>query len=373
MGTLMILLALLLIVGVPILLWKLWGLLKPSANALEKLVAMATIFACLTFIIVLNNHTTPYYKEVDPFSEPCYSPISYEHSWWLILLHLLAVFSMMVLYFKEYKIPPIQILICTVLLTIGVGLNFQFIYQISWHDTSRIHLWNQGDRAGVFLAMYPALLIMISIEIVVKMIRNKAQLNRGVEYSNKWLAAINNRLIEVNNLPLFAVLLTLPLFLVLMLALVLFGQDVDAFTKVYSETATWRFSEHIHPPTVDDRHGHYLCTVAALGAPSIVKPIAIGLRNHQPIVVNRQLQIANAFEFMIQERFPKAHRIIRSCYDKYGLNLSKRVNTERLSNLTYYLMKPLEWFFLLALYTFCLKPEKIIKMQYLPVAEDDRL
>ena len=79
-----------------------------------------------------------------------------------------------------------------------------------------------------------------------------------------------------------------------------------------------------------------------------------------------QLQIANAFEGMVEQVSPAAHRLIRAYYDRYGLNLSKLVNTERLSNLTYVAMKPLEWVFLTALYAFYVKPEEVIKRQYRP-------
>ncbi|WP_317167131.1 DUF6688 family protein [Winogradskyella wichelsiae] len=45
-------------------------------------------------------------------------------------------------------------------------------------------------------------------------------------------------------------------------------------------------------------------------------------------------------------------------------NISTKINTIKLSNITYILMKPLEWFFLMCLYLFCNKPEEKIKQQY---------
>ncbi len=107
-----------------------------------------------------------------------------------------------------------------------------------------------------------------------------------------------------------------------------------------------------------------MCTVAAAGDPKFVKPLRLGKRHGKIIVVNRQLLIANAFEELIQDLSPKAHRIIRSNYDKYGFNISKKINTIFLSNMVYLLMKPLEWFFLITLYLFCTEPEKKINSQY---------
>ena len=145
-----------------------------------------------------------------------------------------------------------------------------------------------------------------------------------------------------------------------------FGQDFDSLVKMFTDTATWKFSEHQPLPLeyVEPVDDHYLCTVAAYGDPKIVKPLGIGKRHGNPILVNRQLQIANAFEEMIQDYCPKLHRVIRRNYDKYGLDLSKKINTVFLSNLTYILMKPLEWFFLICLYLFCLNPEQKIRKQY---------
>ena len=51
-------------------------------------------------------------------------------------------------------------------------------------------------------------------------------------------------------------------------------------------------------------------------------------------------------------------------YDKYGINLAKRINNRKLSNLTYITMKPIEWIFLIILYSFYIKPEEIINNQY---------
>ena len=344
--------------------WKLIEWLKPTSKICEKVLGIITFISLAIFIVVLGFHSTPYNKNIDPFVENCYSPISYENSGLLIIMHLLALFSMLVLYFREFRLPPLQLSIYIILLTIGIILNFTFLHQVSYHDTSRIHLWDQGDNAGFYLALYPIFFTISSVAIITKLIVKKAKLNSQLKYKNKYLNSINQTLITANNLPFISILLTIPILLIIMIILVVFGQDIDSFTKVYSETATWKLSQHIHPPTVDDRHGHYLCTVAAYGSHKIVKPIGLGRRNNKVIIINRQLQIANAFEYMVEKISPNAHRLIRTNYDKHGINLARRINNIRLSNLTYTLMKPIEWIFLIFLYAYFIDPEKIIKNQY---------
>ncbi|WP_410479282.1 DUF6688 family protein [Pedobacter nototheniae] len=162
------------------------------------------------------------------------------------------------------------------------------------------------------------------------------------KYSNKTLATLNLFLANKCNSPLWIIIVTAPLLLLVTVILILFGQDSNSLIKVFTETTTWRFSQQMHPPILDHK-GHYLCTVAASGNPKIVKPLRFGNRHGNTIIVNRQLLIANAFEEMVQDFSPRLHRFIRRNYDKYGYNLSKKINSEQMSNLTYLLMKPLEW------------------------------
>jgi putative membrane protein len=179
----------------------------------------------------------------------------------------------------------------------------------------------------------------------------------------RWLNRLNTLLSSRFTVLTWSVLLIFPVFVLITLLLMLFGQDYDSVAKGFTETTTWAFSQKEHPPYLEHT-GHYLCTVAACGSPRLVRPLRWGKRGGRPIIVNRQLQIANAFEELVADFSPALHRFLRTNYDKYGYDLSQKINTPFASNLTYLLMKPLEWFFLLCLYTFCLHPEKKIEKQY---------
>ena len=350
--------------GISAVLWIFIERLKSDSTNIEKILGVLAFLSLIVFVFVLKNHSTSYFKDIDPFVEPCYSPISYKYSGGIIIIHLLSLASISLLFVKEFKLPPLQIVLFIVILTLGIIINIQFLLQISEHDTSRIHLWNKGDSAGLFLSFYPVILIIISVGILYKLIRKKSEVNTEITYKSKWLNFANDCLVRTQNLPFYSILLTVPVIIVLVLILVLFGQDTESLTKVFSETATWKYSQHIHPPTVDDRHGHYLCTVAAYGNPKIVKPIGVGRRNNKTIIINRQLQIANAFENIIERTSPASHKLIRTNYDKYGINLARRINSRILSNITYVLMKPLEIMFLIFIYLYFVEPEKIINEQY---------
>ena len=109
---------------------------------------------------------------------------------------------------------------------------------------------------------------------------------------------------------------------------------------------------------------HYLCTAAARGHPKLVRPLRVGRRHGHTVLVNRQLCVANAFEQLLMERAPRLHKAVRGFYDNHGYPLSQKITTPLRADITYLLMKPLEWLFLLCLYTFDEKPENRIAMQY---------
>jgi len=58
------------------------------------------------------------------------------------------------------------------------------------------------------------------------------------------------------------------------------------------------------------------------------------------------------------------HRAIRNFYDKYGYPISRHINSKWSAEIVYLIMNPLEWLFLVVLYTVDKKPENRIHMQY---------
>ena len=164
--------------------------------------------------------------------------------------------------------------------------------------------------------------------------------------------------------PALAFLMVWPVLGICIAVLVLFGQEPSAAVKAFTETSDWMLSQRISPPTVYS-DGHYLCTVAAGGHEKLVKPKRMGVRHGHRIVVNRQLCVANAFEQVLEERTPRFHRFVRHVYDTYGYPVAKHIRTPLAADITYLVMKPLEWIFLLVLYLTDRKPEDRIAKQYL--------
>lgn len=307
-------------------------------------------------------HSNPYHLPVDPVDGECYSPFGDGQLPTVLFYATTFYAALFLLWWKGNALPPLSAVLATLFIVIGIVLNILFCIQLFGHNTSSLDIYtSNGDMWFlIFLPLWnviTGLLILFNIGF--------HGMNRAAQtaYKNPILNQLNQLLATRLNRPLWLIILFFPVLIICTLILMLFGQDYNSCVKVFTETTTWTFSQQIHPPILDHK-GHYLCTVAAKGSPKIVKPIRLGIRGNKTIIVNRQLQIANAFEEWIQDSVPYLHRVIRRNYDKYGYNLSKKINTSLRSDLTYILMKPLEWAFLICLYLFCTKPEEKIDRQY---------
>lgn len=198
------------------------------------------------------------------------------------------------------------------------------------------------------------------------------QEKKEIVYKNKTLQVINQKLMDSRKWPLFALVLMLPLLGILIGILVLCGQQPDAIIRAWTETSDWNLSQRVAPQNVYVDM-HYLCTVAAGGHKNVVKPIRLGERHGHEVVVNRQLCVANAFEQILEEKTPRFHRHVRHFYDTYGFPIAKKIRSPYTADFVYFVMKPLEWFFLLVLYLTDTDPENRIALQYMPPKEKEKL
>ena len=274
----------------------------------------------------------------------------------VIAILVIGVFSYIAIRVKKLDFPPLVIvgamsgiLICSIYMII-------FMIQLSK---------NLLEVAGtVYLMLFPINYILCSIRAEIEIMKTYKEKNKTLkEYDNKFLNKCNQILNDIDTWPVLSVIFAIPLVVILICILVLFGQRPDEAIKAFLETSDWTLSKKISPPPVT-YDGHYLCTVSLRGHENIVKPIRMGVRHGEKIVVNRQLCIANAFEQLIQERMPKFHHFVRYIYDKYGYPISKHINTAWEADITYFIMKPLEWIFLFVLYLFDKNPENRIATQY---------
>lgn len=253
------------------------------------------------------------------------------------------------------KTPPLFSVVCIAGIYIGIFLSVIWIIQLS-----------SDALSFVFLGLLPFNCIVLGIKVIRCKIYQWNQLNNRKErmYHNAFLNKMNQKLLNSEHWPFYAFVLMFPILIICILLLLLFGQQPDALIKAWTETSDWALSARKAPPNLQFDE-HYLCTVAAGGHEGIVKPKRMGIRHGHRVVVNRQLCVANAFEQLISEKTPRFHKVVRGVYDKYGYPIARLVRSKYVADIIYFLMKPLEWIFLIVLYCMDADPESRIAMQYI--------
>lgn len=264
----------------------------------------------------------------------------------VLVLVVLAFLGYLVLrYLPIAKIPPLLAVLSMAAVMVGLILAATASFQLGRE------IW----LCQVYLINCMIIGIRVLNDTVIRLARGEGRRSR--------FALLNRFMSSVVLLPTLVLLAVLPLTVLVVFVMMLFGQQPDSLIRVWTETAYWTFSQMIPPPSIP-YEGHYLCTVAANGHRKIVKPLRTGKRHGHTVVVNRQLCVANAFEDLLKERLPRFHRIVRGTYDAVGLPIAKRVKRPLTCDVIYLLMKPAEWVFLIILYLFDSKPENRIAVQY---------
>ena len=307
---------------------------------------------CMSINYMFFYDNAPYHKSI---SSGLHEPIFNESLPTILIFSLIGFISYAVLKYllrqNKLSIPPLMLVLCISGVYLGIITCVFVIIQLS-------------ENMDVFLCLLPFNYIIYGISIVLRISRIKADEQKEVSYKNPFLNKCNSLLVKSENWRISALILFFPAMGIIVMVLMIFGQQPDSMIKAFTYTSDWYFSTMISPPNHYD-DGHYLCTVAAGGHKVLVKPLRYGTRGGRRIIVNRQLCVANAFEQIIEERTPRFHHFIRNIYDRYGLPLSRYIRTPIAADITYIAMKPLEYLFLFALYLFDLTPEKRISRQYL--------
>ncbi len=284
-----------------------------------------------------------------------FSPAHRLTIYFLILLNILAYYYSSV---RERTAPPLIELIVNAFLAMGLVLCVLIV----------IHSKETFD----WICGIPAIVMFLISQMVVNhrlLISEIAQQQNSDDQHPYTKACL--RLLKANVFIKFPLLLvfSVPLLLFLSLLLYVFGQRPDSVIRAFTETYKHGFSQWDYQCENVECGGHYLCSVAANGHTRVVKPVRIGKRNGHYIICNRQLLVSNAFEELIQEKYPALHRVIRKQYDKVGdmVHRNYKVYSKKwVSDIVYVIMKPAEWAFLLVLYLADRKPEQRIARQYAP-------
>lgn len=317
---------------------------KPLIHVIDIIVIIGLP---LLYLIFIDTNTNDCCKNTATFSP--------DHKLTLYFLIILTIISYLYSSYKKTIISPIiEVLINSILLG-GILLNIFIAIQI--------------NNIICIVGNLPIILLFI-----LELIKNQKQFIEYAEHIDKQENTLIKKwawqILSMKSIFKFPILLVfcIPILTVITGFLLLFGQKPDSIIRVFTDTYEYGFSQLDYMCNNVECGGHFLCSVAAKGHKNIVKPTRLGERGGKPILCNRQLLISNAFEELIEQKFPKMHKIIRRNYNKVGNVIHKHYhifNNKTIADLTYVLMKPLEWCFLVTLYTFDKNPENRIAKQYL--------
>lgn len=282
----------------------------------------------------------------------------------IYLLILLCIVAYGYSSFRRGLAPPLIELAINCFIVIGIILNIIIAIQIG-----EIFIWCLGNISIIALFLS-------------QLYRNQqlilTEITPWGNQKNNSLAKVSIKILKAKFFVKYPMLLgiCLPLLLLLSVLLLVFGQKPDSAIRAFTDTYKQGLSQLDYMCDNVKCGEHYLCSVAANGHTSIVKPERYGERNGGKIICNRQLLVANAFEELMEQRFPSVHSVIRKKYNKLGNTVHRYYsvfNNKLFSDIIYFLMKPLEYFFLFVLYLFDKKPEDRIAMQYLSQADKEKV
>lgn len=318
---------------------------------------------CEILYLGLLGNMTSYDWEVQLSNMEKHTPIYTGAAATVVVVWILGLIGYGILqYLPLRKLPPLVTVLSISAMYLGVIELILFTVQIYQPD----------DALDLYLLILPICCILIVARLLLAkiqewnhMVQNaeEERFGTGKICQNPVLRWCDGILRRAAWWPLLGLVLMFPLLGILIGILMLFGQAPDSVIKAFTETSDWNLSLRQGPQNVI-RDEHYLCTVAAGGHETIVKPIRLGRRHGHEVIVNRQLCIANAFEQVLEERTPGFHRALRHFYDTYGFPVARLIHSKYTADVVYFIMKPLEWIFLCVLYLTDAHPENRIAVQY---------
>lgn len=302
--------------------------------------------------------------------ERAHEPFSSEHAISLLICILIGFCCYLILKFFRRSFPPLAEVLLLGGIFMSCIVNVLIVVQLICGARPEGMSLQATDYIFILcFCSVPVIFLAHVGELMVSLVKEKAEKQSLISYDNQILEKINMWFLQGANMFIAGLIVMIPILILLSMILCLFGQQPDSMILAFTKTSDWLLSKEISPPPVEYDE-HYLCTVSLRGHEKLVKPIRCGVRKGRKIIVNRQLCVANAFEQLIMERTPGFHKALRNFYDTYGYPLSRHIKNAWSADLTYLIMKPLEWMFVVVLYLFDQDPETRICRQYLPIKEE---
>lgn len=183
------------------------------------------------------------------------------------------------------------------------------------------------------------LILIKNQNLIIEYLRNENNIPKNI-FEKVSLRILNLKAFQ--QIPIL-IILCFPILGMLTVLLLILGQKPDSIIRVFTETYKHGLSQWDYKCDNVACGGHYLCSVAAKGHKILIRPIRLGVRGKSYIICNRQLLIANAFEEILEQKFPVVHKLVRQVYNKVGNMIHRYYDSfdnKWISDFCYILMKP---------------------------------
>ena len=173
------------------------------------------------------------------FEVDMHAPIASWSMSTVVAIFVLGIISYCLIRIRKLKLPPL------IIVASMSGILICSIYMIIFI----IQLGKNSIQTAIFgyLTIFPINYILCSIRAQIDVMRRYKEKNiKSKKYNNRVLNKCSEMLYDINNWPVIAIVLVIPLVFILICVLVLFGQRPDEAIKAFLETSDWTLSHMMH-------------------------------------------------------------------------------------------------------------------------------
>lgn len=173
------------------------GLLVSTLKKIKKKIPLKEIIIAAVYLLSMGlmligllMHGNQYYTAVDPIDDQCYIPFGNKHIITLMFYFIAFNVSILLLWLKGAKLPPLTQVLSLSFLVIGIIISFVILLQVSKHHTESLDSYNTPEHQ-FFLIPAPLISILISVILLVHLVRNKMIAANNKIYASKFLNKLN--------------------------------------------------------------------------------------------------------------------------------------------------------------------------------------
>lgn len=219
-----------------------------------EIISIFIILIYTPIYIVFHNICVFSDWQMTLYNNALHTPIYTQSFITVLFFALLAIIGYFILRFIPLKkLSPILIVMSFSFMYMGCIISLLYLVQVFSFDY-------------LFLSFMPIHAILITVHISQQKIKEWQHIQKVIKipFTNPFLSYLYTLTLNSQNWPLLSFLCMIPILIISIMILVLFGQKPDALIQAWTQTSDWNLSKQVSPQNIfyDE---HYLCTVAAGG------------------------------------------------------------------------------------------------------------